>query len=271
MWKRFEPQRSCARAQQLRRVALPGVLLAVEAQQAAGEEHRERDVGVDAEQELVTGRPWLAPASSCRRRGTNCMTATCRSRARRPRRSEGGRLRPVVVERRLRLRRSGALLQSTPLSARGAQARHRTPPRSGCRARPAARPPRAGCARSRRASRAPRRSAGSTGTRARPGDSPAARCRRAESPRARRRAADPPWPARARAIRRARARRGAATSRGRGRRARRSAPPASSGSARRSSDTRPARRCFWAAPSSRERLEARRRSPAAPRSSSRPG
>jgi hypothetical protein len=39
--------------QELRGVGLPGVLLAIEADEAAEEKHAERDVGVDAEEELL--------------------------------------------------------------------------------------------------------------------------------------------------------------------------------------------------------------------------
>ena len=39
--------------QELRRVAFPGVLVAVEAREAAEQEHGERDVRIDAEEELV--------------------------------------------------------------------------------------------------------------------------------------------------------------------------------------------------------------------------
>ena len=46
-------QPQLAAAQQLRGVALPRVLVAVETQQAADEEHREADVGVVAEQQVV--------------------------------------------------------------------------------------------------------------------------------------------------------------------------------------------------------------------------
>src|SRR6185437_2951343 len=44
-----------AAAKELRRVALPRVLITVEADQAADEEHRECDVWVDAEQESMQG------------------------------------------------------------------------------------------------------------------------------------------------------------------------------------------------------------------------
>ena len=42
-----------APAQQLTRPALPGVLLALEADEAAEQEDRERDIGKDAEQHLI--------------------------------------------------------------------------------------------------------------------------------------------------------------------------------------------------------------------------
>ena len=42
-----------ARAQQLRRIALPRVLIAVEARQTAHQEHREANIGIDIEKEVV--------------------------------------------------------------------------------------------------------------------------------------------------------------------------------------------------------------------------
>src|SRR6266568_6825214 len=50
-------------AQKLRRVALPGVLIAVETDQAARQENRQADIRVVAEQELVDEVHALAPGA----------------------------------------------------------------------------------------------------------------------------------------------------------------------------------------------------------------
>ena len=54
-WKRLEPQRSC----RLRRIWLelgsPGVLLAVEADEAAEEEDRQADIGIPDEEDVEDG------------------------------------------------------------------------------------------------------------------------------------------------------------------------------------------------------------------------
>ena len=92
-------------SQKLRRIALPGVLVAVEAHEASDEEYGQRDVRVDAEQELVQvcsgshfALPNQTPAlrrlawheSNRREFGGACILAI--------RRREGRRLRPVFIE-----------------------------------------------------------------------------------------------------------------------------------------------------------------------------
>ena len=52
-WNRLEPQVSCAAAQQLARSAAPGVLLAVEAQHAAEQEHGQAEIGIPAVDDVV--------------------------------------------------------------------------------------------------------------------------------------------------------------------------------------------------------------------------
>ena len=52
-WNRLEPQVSCAAAQQLARSAAPGVLLAVEAQHAAEQEHGQAEIGIPAENDVI--------------------------------------------------------------------------------------------------------------------------------------------------------------------------------------------------------------------------
>jgi hypothetical protein len=47
------PEAELALTQELRRIALPGVRLAVEADQAADEQHREAHIGIDAEEQRV--------------------------------------------------------------------------------------------------------------------------------------------------------------------------------------------------------------------------
>ena len=233
MWNRLEPQRSWPRAQQLRRVALPRVLVAVEAHQAADEEDRQRDVGIDAEQELVeVGHRVCSFIASCPGGGVNCITADC-GRLRgaatpgAPRGAEDHRLLdPLVVERLLLRRRrcrGACAAQARLADHRQQRGEHRGVAAAAVAAAP--RRPRAGCARSRRACPSPRPRAAATGTRAPPAGSRAARwpastkpCARVDRPSGR------PSPGRGRASRRARARTGAATSRGRGRTARRRLP-----------------------------------------------
>src|SRR5690606_2123731 len=48
-------------AQHLRRVAFPGVLVAVKAQQAAEQKHRQTDVGVDPKKKTMQGGHCCAP------------------------------------------------------------------------------------------------------------------------------------------------------------------------------------------------------------------
>ena len=94
-----------AGAQQLRRIALPRVLVAVEAQQAAREEHGQRDVRIDAEQELIEGlhriAPWLRQARP-RHEAHDGRLRLARAAPRSAGRTEEHRLLdPFVVERRL--------------------------------------------------------------------------------------------------------------------------------------------------------------------------
>ena len=90
-------------AEQLRRIALPRVLIAVEAQQAAREEHGQRDVGIDAEQEHVEKGHRVTPSLRQGRRGTMCTTDVCGWLAPHPAPPGGPKMHrlldPFVVER----------------------------------------------------------------------------------------------------------------------------------------------------------------------------
>ena len=52
-WNRLEPHVSCRRRSKLARSAAPGVLLAVEAQHAAEQEHGQAEIGIPAEDDVV--------------------------------------------------------------------------------------------------------------------------------------------------------------------------------------------------------------------------
>jgi hypothetical protein len=59
--KQVGPEAQLTVAQKLRRIALPRVLVAVEADETPHEEHREGDVGIDAEQERMNVGHAFAP------------------------------------------------------------------------------------------------------------------------------------------------------------------------------------------------------------------
>ena len=109
-----------ALAQELRRVAFPRVLVAVEAREAAEQEHRQRDVRIDAEQELMQ-RMNASVIVSLLTRGSARRCGGLRHEAhhRGLRGFSGGRrecrrVRPFLVDRRFRRRGSTHLLQSIP-------------------------------------------------------------------------------------------------------------------------------------------------------------
>ena len=71
-WKRFEPHSSCAAAEQLAGAGAPSVLLAVEAKQAAEQEHRQAEIGIPAEEGVVE------PVLPCSLSSGCCACATAR-------------------------------------------------------------------------------------------------------------------------------------------------------------------------------------------------
>ena len=147
-------------AQQLRRVALPRVLVAVEAHQAADEEDRQGDIGIDSEQELVEVGHRVAPLSRHARRGMNCITAVGGAAAPQP----GAPAGPKITGSSTHSSSIGfsvggrlvAAARREPRLADHRQQPRRSTARSRCRGPAAPRRPRAGCARSRRASPSPR-------------------------------------------------------------------------------------------------------------------
>ena len=122
-----------AGAQQLRRVALPGVLVAVEADQAAEQEHRQADVRIDLEQKAVRASahartPWLGRACGWRTMWMGCgWPGRAWPLDEQP--SKTDRLVPAVVDRLV----GGQLAPAAP-SRRPVRARRRARWRRRCRA-----------------------------------------------------------------------------------------------------------------------------------------
>ena len=216
MWNRFDPQRSCPALQHLRRVALPRVLVAVEAHQAPHEKDRQADIGIDSEQELIEVGHRSAPLSRLAWAGRELHHGGLGPRDAAPGRARGTEnhrlVDPLVVDR---------LFLHHRLVPAGAPRDPALPPWPARRRRwrcsrwrgPAAlRRRRAGCARNRRACPSLRPRAVAPGIRAPPAGNRGARCRPARTRCGHRSPSGPPSPGRARASRRGRARRDAATS-----------------------------------------------------------
>src|SRR5690606_19098751 len=226
-------------------IALPRVLFALEARQAAEQEHRQGDVGIHAEEEVMdmSGHAVLLTVARARP-----APAWGRYRRNAPAAPPGRRDAAPARCRWRRDRMSPWFLPARPPAARAAAAAPcpsgravpRTPPHKGCRPRPACR--RCGPARgSRRPAARPPPAAGSgpgtpgTAARSRAVRWCPAPARGAGIPRA-----GPPWPGRGRATRRGCARTGAGNGPAAGRTWRRIAPAARSGRPRFPAGRRPA-------------------------------